>query len=122
MRRQLTSINNLLVPLMKISIFFILKNKTSTRPVVQTHEATARPMLLAAEHVSKWHASRKPTIGRWALSRGSELLGQFIDDHFHFRVVVVFGDVFGILTDVLKGLHHLLVLKLAEQCLVEPQY
>lgn len=77
---------------MKISNLFllILKKKTLTCPVAQTHEVTAKPMLLAAEHVSKWHAARKPTIGRRAFSRGSELLGQFIDDHFHFREVVVF--------------------------------
>lgn len=77
---------------MKISnpFLLILKKKTFACPVVQTHEVTARPMSLAAEHVSKWHAARKASIGRRAFSRGSELLGQFIDDHFHFREVVVF--------------------------------
>jgi len=78
---------------MKISnlfLYFDPKKETSICPVVETHEATARPMLLAAEHVSKRHAARKPTIGRRASSRGSELLGQFVDDHFHFGEVVVF--------------------------------
>ena len=69
-------------------------------------------MLLAAENVSKRHATcRKFHIGRWAFTRGSELLGQFIDDHLDFWEVVVFGDVLGILAHVLEGLNDLLVLK-----------